>query len=360
MRSDVDEAVFEDLITQLFRRVRQPFKLGMREYLAALDVLQGDFELSGREELQLILQLLWCHSLPQQRLFEQIWHEVAQQVDSSSSQSRSDVPDHRPSSESLPSVPLREEPMPAEMPQPRLSQPELEPLALQPPLPSADIEDLPELQTYWPILRRSMAYAWRYLRRPRPDGPLDVLDIESTVDHVAKAGFFLSPVYHRREINHASLLLLIDQDGSMTPFHRFSRDLAETAQGGGLTRVDVYYFHNVPTTHVYRDPRLTEPIALQEIWPLCDGDTSVLIFSDAGAARGGQHIERVRSTTEFLVPLQQRTELIGWLNPMPVDRWNGTSAELIAYLVAMEQMDQDGFSNLIEIIRGQPLQSAQG
>lgn len=355
MRSEIDESALLELITQLFRRVRQSFKLGMREYLAALDVLQGDFDLSDREDLKLMLQLLWCHSQPQQRFFEQIWHEVVQQVDSSPSQPRSEKPAHRPLSDPLPSVPSREEPLPADTSQPPLSQTELEPLVLQPPLPPAEIEDLPELQTYWPILRRSMAYAWRYLRRPRPDGPLNVLDIEATVDQVAKTGFFLSPVYHRREINHASLLLLIDQDGSMTPFHRFSRDLAETAQGGGLTRVDAYYFHNVPTTYVYRDARLTEPVALQEIWPLCDGDTSVLIFSDAGAARGGQHIERVRSTTEFLVPLQQRTRLIGWLNPMPVDRWNGTSAELIAYLVAMEQMDQDGFSNLIEIIRGQPL-----
>lgn len=350
----------EDTIARLFRRVRQRFNLGLREYLAALDAVQDDFDIANDDELRLILQLLWCHSLDQQKQFALVWGDVVQQ--SSTSQPKpSPEKKINPSSERQ-SPPPREEPPPGlEVSLQPSSQPELEPLALHPPLTPTDIEDLPELQTYWPILRRSMAYAWRYLRRPRPDGPPDVLDIPSTVDQVAKAGFFLAPVYHRREINHARLLLLIDQNGSMTPFHRFSRDLVETAQSGGsLTSVDVYYFHNVPTTHVYRDPHLTQPVKLREIWALCDTDTSVLIFSDAGAARGRPFIERVRATTEFLVPLQQRTALIGWLNPMPIDRWEGSSAEMIAYLVSMEQMDNDGFSNLIEIIRGQPLSSVQG
>lgn len=351
----MSDSSIEELVTRLFKRVRHRLGLGMREYLAALDALQGGFGGSDRDELKLTLQLLWCHSLAQQSQFEMVWDDVAGKPISTKSKDRPkqvDKPSSGPSLQSPP--PPSKDPLPPpDATQQPASQPELEPLALQPPLTPTDIEDLPELETYWPISRRSMAYAWRYLRRPRADGPPDVLDMPATVEQVAKAGFFLAPVYHRREVNHAHLLLLLDQRGSMTPFHRFGRDLVETARlEDSLPQVDVYYFHNVPRTHVYEDSYLSRPVELQKLWPVCDADTSVLMFSDAGAMRGFQRMERVRATTEFLVQLQQHTALIGWLNPMPTERWEGSSAEMLAYLVRMEQMDPDGFSTLIEVIRG--------
>jgi uncharacterized protein with von Willebrand factor type A (vWA) domain len=91
-------------------------------------------------------------------------------------------------------------------------------------------EEPSALQAYYPISRRSMVYNWRYLRRPVPDGPQDVLDIAATVQQVARQGFYLSPVYKRRDRNDARLLLLVDQNGSMTPFHHFTCDLVETAK----------------------------------------------------------------------------------------------------------------------------------
>lgn len=383
--STSDQFDYERVVTRLFQRVRQPFNLGLREYLSAFDLLKGGYDFSEPEDLKLLLQLLWCHSIPQQLQFERIWDEVIQQTPVAPPQNQPQRPPQKlPSSEIPPRPEETTTPIPIQQrQQERSAQPDVKPLGIKPQLSPTDIGDLPELETYWPILPRSMAYAWRYLRRPRPDGPQDVLDIEATVEQVAKTGFFLSPILHRREINHASLLLLIDQDGSMTPFHRFSRDLVATAfSGGDLVRVDAYYFHNLPETddytdddkdpplkkpvdkvletHVYKDPRLTQPVDIREMWSICDADTSVLIFSDAGAARGRQRIERLRATTEFIVPLRQRTPLIGWLNPMPKDRWESTTAELIASMVPMEQMDNDGFSNLIGIIRGQQLSSLGG
>jgi hypothetical protein len=40
---------------------------------------------------------------------------------------------------------------------------------------------------------------------------------------------------------------------------------------------------------------------------------------------------------------------------MPADRWPGTSAQIIAHLAPMFQMDPDDFSNAIDVVRGQPL-----
>jgi hypothetical protein len=50
------------------------------------------------------------------------------------------------------------------------------------------------------------------------------------------------------------------------------------------------------------------------------------------------------------------TPLIAWLNPMPRERWAGSSAQVIANLLHghMFQMDPDGFSNAIDVVRGQP------
>ncbi len=220
------------------------------------------------------------------------------------------------------------------------------------------VEDNSELQTYFPVTRRALSYLWRYLRRPVADGPVDVIDIDATVQQVSRTGFFLAPVYRRREVNHARLVLLIDQEGSMTPFHRFTRDLVETAQEDSTLQaanVSAYYFHNVPATYLYADDHLIQPISLAEVLNSCDSETSVLIVSDAGAARGHRRMERVGATTEFLVQLKQRTSLISWLNPMPSDRWFSTSAEIIAYLVPMEPMDEDGMGNAIDVVRGQVL-----
>ncbi|MGJ3250730.1 MAG: VWA containing CoxE family protein [Elainellaceae cyanobacterium] len=303
MNSDQLEA----RITELFRRSRQPLDLGMREYLAALDAVQAESDMTD-DDLKLTLRLLWCTSIARQIQFDLIWDSVAQQEPKPEIKERSQPSQHQASDvpKSLPPS-RREAPVPVEAAQPKAAPPRLSSIDIRPPLITTGVDNLPELQTYWPISRRSMIYAWRYLRRPKPDGPPDVLDISSTVEQVAKTGVFLSPVYQRRTVNHARLLMLVDQGGSMMPFHRFSRDLIETAQDkSSLDRVDVYYFHNVPSTHLYQDPHLTQPIESEVVWALCDVGTSVLIVSDAGAARGCYSMERVRKTTEFLVELQQR------------------------------------------------------
>jgi hypothetical protein len=41
---------------------------------------------------------------------------------------------------------------------------------------------------------------------------------------------------------------------------------------------------------------------------------------------------------------------------MPQERWIGSSAEIIANLVPMSEMDKTGLSNAIDIVRGQTLQ----
>jgi uncharacterized protein len=320
-----------------------------------LDAVKAGMGSDSLDALKLVLKLLWFHSQDDQSYFASIWEELT--VITSKSPLKSSAENSR--EEGLPesSKSTAEE---IHSPSQDWTQPQVEQtyqlIPVKSPYTPIDLENPPQLLSYLPISHRSMAYTWRYLRRPLPIGPADILDVEATVEQVARQGFFLAAVYRRREVNQACLLLLIDQDGSMTPFHRLNRDLVETVdEGSTIPEIKVYYFHNVPVDYVYQDSHLTQPVLLKEVLAGCDRDTSVLIVSDAGAARGNRQMHRIRATVKFLVQLKQRTNLIGWLNPMPRNRWEDTSAESIGYLIPMEPMDQEGFGNAIDIVRGQTI-----
>lgn len=354
----MDKVDLQNLLIRLFTILRQSgFQLGIGELLAALKVAEGDFEIENQDDLHPIARLLWCTSPDEQHLFDTIWKSsIAEEI------KEGPKPLQYPQSSSQPRPePAEDWELPltsVQQPQPSTETSSLDwaTLPVYAPFTPTATERRYELLTYWPISSRSMAYAWRYLRRPIADGPEDVLDVEATVERVVQQGFFLSPVYRHRERNHAHLLLLIDQGGSMVPMHRFSRDLIETAQpeNSGLVYMDALYFHNVPGEYLYADPYLTKSVSRAEVFAHCSSDTSVLVVSDAGAARGHRSLQRIQATTETLFHLKQHTSLIAWLNPMPQERWSGSSAQIIAHLIPMRQMDLDGFNNAIDVVRGQP------
>lgn len=353
----------QDLMTRVFISLRQNgFQLGVGEFLAARKALAGGFG-ENYQALGETLKILWCHSISQQNLFDYIFKSVYESLQVSAKIKQPEKPTIDNPKE--PENKQQEKP-PAEVPEslpplpnkPPENQPQLEYIPTRAPFLLPEMEDTFSLQTYYPLSRRSMVYGWRYLRRPVADGRLDILDIKTTIKQATRQGFYLAPVYRRRERNNAHLLLLIDQNGSMTPFHRFSRDVVETAvyeSSLPQENVQVFYFQNVPVNSVYKDIYLTEPIALDEVLKTCDDETSILIVSDAGAARGYRTLNRIRATSRFIFKLQKHTYLIAWLNPMFAERWFGSSAEIIANLIPMYQMDNNGFSNAIDILRGQIL-----
>jgi WD40 repeat protein/uncharacterized protein with von Willebrand factor type A (vWA) domain len=210
-----------------------------------------------------------------------------------------------------------------------------------------------ESNEYFPITSRQMKQSWRYLRRFVREGPPIELDLEATVQQMSCQGMLLHPVMKPRRVNRNELLLLVDRDGSMAPFHALSERLAETAVvGGRLGKADIYYFHNCPSQHLYHDPyhQVAEPI--DEILAKLHSEyTGILIFSDAGAARGAFSRERLDLTAEFLAQLQQKLRHIVWLNPLPRDRWTG-SAEEIAKIVPMFELSRSGLNQAIDVLRG--------
>lgn len=222
-------------------------------------------------------------------------------------------------------------------------------------------EEIPQISfilstEYFPVTERQMKQIWRYLRRPVREGAATELDVEATVNQIGCQGLLLHPVLVAPRVNRAEMLLLIDQDGSMVPFHALSRRLAQTAlRGGRLGKAGIYYFHNCPIDYLYRDPYHQEAVLVSDIVNhVCSERTAVLIFSDAGAARGGLNEERYDLTKEFLGKLKQRVRYIAWLNPMPKKRWFGTTADEIARLVPMFEVSRRGLQDAIGVLRGCP------
>ena len=354
------------ILYPLFARLREDgFNLGIDEYMSVLETINGDWKTDTEEDFKTVLKLLWCNSLEEQSYLETIWDDTVKDLSKTSDrqkdirekpkQGESEepvVPDRNLDNEVKPPSNLDREPSPQ-----RKTQPKLSPLPLKTPQTIAEKkrEEL-ELKSELPVSCREMVYSWRYLRRLLADGMPDVLDVNATVEKTAQQGFFLEPVFKRRLTNHAHLLLLIDREGSMTPFHRFTNDLVNTARyESKIETVDVGYFHNVPTESIYQDTHLNQPVSFARVLEQCDDKTSVLIVSDAGAARGYRRIERIQATTETLFDIQEYTNSIAWLNPMPKKRWLRTSASILSQIVPMYPLNKEGLNQAIATVQGKLL-----
>jgi uncharacterized protein len=364
---------------ELFTRLRQAgLPLGIDEYQEFLRALQGGFGILNRTALARLCKTLWVKSSEEEHLFDYHFEQIIPPFAVGES----------PTSFVQPSAKLETGtneylPEPAAMAvQEQLREASLHTLVTsrktgtsvsasaasdvvvgindEVQVAQAFLQSVDEtsyfIQTvdYFPITRRQMKQSWRYLRRPTREGPPIEVDIEATVNLVGQQGMLLEPVLVPRRINGIELLLLLDQGGSMIPFHLLSIRLAETAlRGGRLSRTSTYYFHNCPVEYLYHDSAQVNSTSIQEIADrLHHRRTGILIFSDAGAARGGLSRGRVEMTEEFINQLNQHVRYIAWLNPMPHSRWYGTTAEKIGTFVPMFDLSRRGLDNAISILRG--------
>lgn len=139
----------------------------------------------------------------------------------------------------------------------------------------------------------------------------------------------------------------------MVPFHGLSKRLVETAiRGSRLGKIAAYYFHNCPVKYLYTDAILQEYASISQILKSLHADCSVLIFSDAGAARGGWNHERIDMTYFFLKQLRHHVRHVAWVNPMPRSRWTGNTSEEISRLIPMFEFSRRGFDSAIDTLRG--------
>ncbi len=334
-----------DLLLPVFQRLRrQGVVLGVDDYLVAVEVIKAE----GILDIPGLCRLLWAKSREEQQLFDQAIKELVP-----------DIPHNTPEK----TTPQSQKQSPPETP--RLPQPQIErspeaQLRLRSPSvqPSRQTESLTQTKSYQliphlPINRRDMAGVWRQLHRPQPGG-VPELDLDATIQNICRTGLLLKPVLQHRRCNRAQLLVLVDCQGSMTPFASLVAAVIESIERGGiLPGTKFYYFHDYPEKFVYAHPHLTQALPLETVLDHAQGK-SVLIISDAGSARGYYEKERVAQTKAFVQQLSNFTYLYAWLNPMPKNRWVATTAADIAQMIPMFPLDREGLNDAVNILRGYP------
>lgn len=259
-------------------------------------------------------------------------------------------------------------------------------LALAPPRTGRYDQSL-VLAPQYPVTERQVAQTWRGLRRAVRRGPKTDLDVAATVDLCARTGVAAAPVLVPARRNSARLLLLIDRQGSMTPFHDYVEHVRRAIERAGrVSSFAVAYFHNTagrsldhgllaelpdpfapgldavaklirPLSDglVYDDPDLTEPRPLAAIVDAVTHVTGAVVISDAGAARGTLNIARLLDTLAFGKAMQASSGAVAWLNPVPPSRWRRTTAEQVARHLPMFPLTREGMYRAVDVLRGRPI-----
>ncbi len=346
----LEELPLLDIFNSL--RSRHGLPLGVEEYLVVVRSLEAGFGISNKQELEQLCCMLWAKSEEDNRLIRRLFGEMWKQSDSptqenSQSSSIEKLTFEEPSiDELLPDL----ETTPTITPEPVQ--------AVQAVRSSRGDREMKRsrymlLTEYFPVTKRQMKQCWRYLRRPVRQGVLTELNVEATVAKIGREGILLQPVMMPPRTNRTDLVLLVDQEGSMVPFHDLSRQLVETAERGGRLRTtNVFYFHDYPDEYLYRHPAMLDAKAFAEVFEEIGERAVVLIVSDAGAARGNFDQERVDSTKAWIEKLQQSVRYFAWLNPMPTECWRQTTAGEIAHFVPMFEMSPQGMNTAISVLRG--------
>lgn len=343
-------------------RQRHGLPLGVEEYLVVVRSLEAGFGISTRQELEQLCCTLWAKSEEEnrliRRLFERMWPhsplEVTKQ-DTNIKNNTSNLPS--PSNQtSVSETSLQNTPLSGLEAPPTITPEPVQ--AVQAVRTSSGDREMKRprymlLTEYFPVTKRQMKQCWRLLRRTVRQGVPTELDVEATVAKIGREGISLQPVLAPPRINKTDLVLLIDQEGSMVPFHDLSRQLVETAQRGGRLRTaNVFYFHDYPDEYLYRQRAMFNEKLITEVLEEIGEQAAVLIVSDAGAARGNFDQERVDSTKVWIEQLQQSVRYVAWLNPMPTECWRRTTASKIARFVPMFEMSPQGMNAAISVLRG--------
>jgi uncharacterized protein with von Willebrand factor type A (vWA) domain len=351
-------------LEELFYRLRDHgLPLGIPEYIAILRAMQAGIGLADSHSLRQLCKALWVKSEEDELLFDRLFDEMLAQPIAPHETETPEVPpkaSEEGTSEPAPEAPQTESAPPAEnWPSPEISLQTSEPTGIVQAIRYGqhhlDLErpKYSPLNEYFPVTRRQMKQSWRYLRRSVREGPPVELDVEATVQKISREGMFREPVLLPRRSNRAEIVLLIDQDGSMVPFHALSRQLIETVGRGGLLQhTDVYYFHDYPAEYLHLEPARLQAIQVLDVLMGFNAYTAVLVVSDAGAARGHMDRERVQQTGNFLQKLAQHARRFAWVNPLPNPRWANTTAGEIARLVPMFDMSRRGLDDAINTLRG--------
>ena len=373
---------------KLFEKLRRRhgFALGIDDYEALRLSLQAGFGWSSPEALRDLCDSLWAKSLSEQEiltnLFEQLTpkEKINWQLPSRSQQSKTESLDSIQPAQEVSEAQLEPKFIPKT--KPRRGLPEIS-------LKDVQVSKRPFIFVpQFPLTYREVAQTWRHLRRPLRLGAPTELDLEATIFRRCQQGVAGQVVLRPRRCNMARLLLLVDRQGTMTPFHPFCEAVCQAIkEAGRVENTALYYFHNLPAVgadkqvlkplseeifpsldsilsqikpllkgYLYSDPELLSPQLVVEVLPKYARDAFVVLISDAGAIGNYYNVSRLLDTIAFFKALGKYCLSYVWLNPLPKSYWQdkNNTATQIARHVPMFSLDREGLQKAVNILRGHP------
>ena len=309
--------------------------LTIEQYDLLRQAIDKGYGLGGWEDLKRVCRLLWvkpCHNYDLD-IFERTFEKYIQQHDS-----------QRPRATNLKSS---EKTVETSSIKPPLNLPKIPPRKWQ----SPSTQELGKVETPtavqsdsnlhkevkasnfvltpkdFPIKLRDVQMAWKLLKKPVRIGWENEIDIEATVERIEREGILADVVMHPRMTRRTELLLLIDDNSAMIPFFPGFEPFIEAIKQSRITPAKIYRFTSYPDQYLYEWERPTLAHPVTDIFrKLHSNRTIVLILSDAGAATTSYSQDRIEGIFRFLINLSPCIRQLIWLNPLPYERWEQTSA----------------------------------
>ena len=361
------------------------FQLGLEEYLCLIEVLQKDTSYFQAEKLLTLCQLLWLKPNQNKNLFirlfelavqEDIVYDSDDKIKKNEQKKKDDFDDH------VTLIDDEVEPKNAND-----DYEEVESFVEEDRLfltitsstkgQSKKVNSEESLvapykvyisNKYYFLSTHQLGQEWRFLKKEKIADHSSELNIKQTIKYaVKKGGAIWKLFYHPQKQNNAKLVALVDNKGSMMPFQNLVNEILFAAHKMAEIDVSTFYFYNVPSKEKKENPADPTDYILYtskahsrykllqtELKKILNKnpDTAILLFSDAGAARGALQTNRIYDSAEFIQTLKQFTPKIACLNPIPEDRWIGTTASFVRDFVPMFEATEIGLKNAIKVLRG--------
>ena len=137
--------------------------------------------------------------------------------------------------------------------------------------------------------QRSFQLAFRRLRQmtTRQDGPMDVLNLDRTIDETCNNAGYLQLEFDRPRTNDIKVMVLFDSGGSMTPYARLCSQLFQAVnRANNFKDLKIFYFHNCWYSELYTGPRCVYGESVQTQWVInnLSRDYKVIVVGDASMA----------------------------------------------------------------------------
>lgn len=334
--SSSQSVLIDSLLLDLFQKLREAgMTLTLEQYDLLRQALAQGYGLGGWQDIKRVCRLLWVKSCAGDdanifdrtfdRYIQQHHNKMPVQPDEPVPESAQKTPPPKPPS-NLPQIP------------PRIKTPSTQkpgevkvPVAIQTKPASISFEDAKKdfhvTPTDFPIQLQDVQVSWRLLKQVKQVGRDYELDIEATLYRIEREGIFTDVVMRPVRVRRTELLLLIDDSSAMIPFFPALQPFIQAVEQARITPARIYRFTSYPDEYLYdwNRPALAQP--LTDILPKLHRQRTVaLILSDAGAATATYSQERIEGISKFLTKLSPCIRQLIWLNPLPPQRWEQTSA----------------------------------